>query len=77
VTLKRGLPKRGKQHNTTCDIPGNNMLKLSGAQEVVIDSSLSKDDVPTNEEIVSNTLRFVDNTSIDQAHNINRNIKLP
>jgi hypothetical protein len=75
VTLKIGLPKRGKQHNTTCDVPGNNMLKLSGTQEVVIDYSLSEKDVPTNEEIVSNTLGSV--TSIDQAHNINKNIKLP
>jgi hypothetical protein len=53
------------------------MSKLSGAQEVVIDSSLSEEDVSTNEEIVSNTLGSVDNTSIDQVHNINRNIKPP
>jgi hypothetical protein len=53
------------------------MSKLLRAQEVVIDSSLSEKDVPTNKEIVSNTLGSVDNTSIDQAHNINRNIKLP
>jgi hypothetical protein len=77
VTLKRGLPKRGKHYNTTFDKPGSNMSKLPGAQEAVIDSSLSEEDVPTNEEIVSNLLRSVDNTSIDLAHNINRNIKLP
>jgi hypothetical protein len=53
------------------------MSKLSVAQEDVIDSSLSEKDDPTNEEIVSNTLGSVDNTSIDRAQNINGNIKLP
>ena len=53
------------------------MSKLSAVQVDVIDSSLSEEDVPTNEEIVSNQLRSVDNTSIDVAHNINKNIKLP
>ena len=67
MTLKRGLPKRGKHQKTTCDVPAGNMSKLSAAQEVVIDSSRSEEDVPTNEEIVSNPLRSVDNTSIDKA----------
>jgi hypothetical protein len=72
------MSKRGKHNGATCDVPANNMSKLSAAQEDVIDSSLSDEDVPTtNEEIVSNPLRSVDNTSIDQAQNINRNIKLP
>ena len=52
-TLKRGLLKRGKHHKTTCDVPAVNMSKLTAAQEVVIDSSRSEEDVPTNEEIVS------------------------
>jgi hypothetical protein len=51
--------------------------QISAAQEDVIDSSLSEEDVPSNEEIVSNTLGSVDNTSIVQAQNINRNIKFP
>ena len=71
------MSKRGKHNGATCDVPANNMSKLSAAQEDVIDSSLSDEDVPTNEEIVSNPLRSVDNTSIDQAQNINRNSKLP
>ena len=40
LTLRRGLPKRGKHHKTTCDAPAVNMSKLSAAQEDVIDSSL-------------------------------------
>ena len=64
----RGMPKRGKHHDTTCDVPAENMSKLPAAQEDVIDSSLSEEDVPTNEEIVSNQLRSVDNKSIDRAH---------
>jgi hypothetical protein len=51
------------------------MSKLPAAQEDVIDSSLSKEDVPTNDKIVSNPLGSVDNVSIDQAQNFNRNIK--
>jgi hypothetical protein len=53
------------------------MSKLPGAQEVMIDFSVSEEDVPTNAKIVSNQLRFVDNTSIDVAHNININIEFP
>jgi hypothetical protein len=71
------MPKRGKHNDTTCDVPANNMSKLSAAQKDVIDSGLSEEDVPTNKEIVSNPLRSVDNTSIDQEQNINKNIKLP
>jgi hypothetical protein len=39
-----------------CDVPANNMTKLSAAQEDVIDSFLCKKKVPTNEEIVLNTV---------------------
>ena len=53
------------------------MSKLSAAQEDVIDSSRSEEDVPTNEEIVSNPLRSVDNTSISKAQLNNRNIIIP
>ena len=53
------------------------MSKLSAAQEDVIVSSLSKEDVPTNEEIVSSPLGSVDNTSTDKAQYNNRNIILP
>ena len=53
------------------------MSKLSAAQEDVIDSSLSEEDVPTNEEIVSSPLGSVNNTSIDKAQYNNRNIILP
>ena len=67
LTLRRGLPKRGKHHKTTCDVPAVNMSKLSAAQEVVIDSSRSEEDVPTNEEIVSCSLGSADNTSIGKA----------
>ena len=49
------------------NVPAVNMSKLSAAQEDVIDSILSEEDVPTNEEIVSSPLRSVDNTSIDKA----------
>ena len=77
MTLKRGLPKRGKHQQTTCDVPAGNMSKLSAAQEDVIDSSLSEKDVPTNEEIVSSPLGSVDNTSIDKAQSNNRNIIIP
>ena len=66
-TLRRGLPKRGKKHDTACDVPADNMSKLSAAQEDVIDSSLSEEDVPTNEEIVSSSLGSADNTSIGKA----------
>ena len=59
--------KRGKHHKTACDVPADNMSKLSAAQEVVIDSSLSEEDVPTNEEIVSSPLGSADNTSIGKA----------
>ena len=58
--------------------PQKNKSKLSAAQEDVIDSGRSEEDVPTNEEIVSNPLGSADNTSIGQAHNIKRNnIKIP
>ena len=50
------------------------MSKLSSDQLDVIDSSLSEEDVPTNAKIVSNQLRFGDNTSIDLAQNMNENI---
>jgi hypothetical protein len=73
----RGMPKRGNQYDTTCDVPADNMSKLPAAQEYVIGSSLSDQDFPTNDKIVSNLLGSVDNTSIDQAQNINRNIKIP
>ena len=43
------------------------MSKLSAAQEEVIDSSRGVEGAPTHEEIVSNPLRSVDNTSIDKA----------
>ena len=43
------------------------MSKLSAAQEDVIDSSRGVEGAPTHEEIVSNPLRSVDNTSIDKA----------
>ena len=43
------------------------MSKLSAAQEVVIDTSRSEEDVPTNEEIVSYWLGSDDNTSIGKA----------
>ena len=76
-TLKRGLPKRGKHHKTTCDVPAVNTSKLSAAQEDVIDSSRGVEGAPTHEEIVSNPLRAVDNTSIDKPQLINRNIIIP
>ena len=47
VTLKRGMPQRGKHYNTTCDKTGSNMSKLPGTQEVIIDSSINEEDVPT------------------------------
>ena len=54
------------------------MSKLSAAQEDVIDSSLSEEDVPTNEEIVSSPLGSADNTSIGKSqYLLNRNIILP
>ena len=76
-TLKRGLPKRGKHHKTTCDIPAINMSKLTAAQEVVVGSSLSEEDVSTNKEIVSSPLGSADNTSIGKAQYNKRNIILP
>ena len=59
------------------NVPAVNMSKLSEAQEDVIDSSRGEEDVPTNEEIVSNPLRSVDNTSIDKPQLNNRNIIIP
>ena len=53
------------------------MSKLSAAQEDVIDSSRGVEGAPTHEEIVSNPLRSVDNTSIDKPQLINRNIIIP
>jgi hypothetical protein len=77
VTLKSGMPQRGKHYKTTCDETGSNMSKLPGAQEDMIDSSVSEEDVPTNAKTVSNQLRAGDNTSIDPAHNMNKNIRFP
>ena len=59
------------------NVPAVNMSKLSAAQEDVIDSSRGEEDVPTNEEIVSNPLRSVDNTSIGKPQLNNRNIIIP
>ena len=67
LTLRRGLPKRGKHHKNTCDVPAVNMSKLSAAQEVVIDSSRNEEVVPINEEIVSCSLGSADNTSIGKV----------
>jgi hypothetical protein len=71
------MSKKGKRHDTTCDVPADNMSKLSAAQGDVIDSRLSEEDVPTSKEIVSNPLRSVNNTSINRAQYINRNVMLP
>ena len=77
VTLKSGIPQRGKHYKTTCDKTGSNMSKLPGAQEELIDSSVSVEDVHTNTKIVSNQIRYGDNNVIDQAQNMNGHIKLP
>ena len=74
MTLKSGLPQREKHYKTTCDETGSNMSKLPGAQEELIDSSVSEEDVPTNTKIVSNQIRYGDNNVIDQAQNMNGHI---
>jgi hypothetical protein len=64
------LPKREKHlKSTTCDFPANSKSKLLAAQGDVIESTLSEEDVSTNEETVPNPLRSTD-TSIGKVSNI-------
>ena len=52
TTLRGDYLKEESTIRPLVNVPAVNMSKLSAAQEDVIDSSLSEEDVPTNEEIV-------------------------